>query len=376
MKKGFLHESPRPKLSSVIQHEIRGNQKFQPLPQPTGDAPYHLSLDEVLSNNEIQSIMDDGSIIFHCMGDTGGFKDPAPEQLVANGLENTKASFFYHLGDVVYYNGESQQYYSQFYEPYQHYQNPIFAIPGNHDGDPLPGGNEDSLFAFNRNFCADQLDAKKPSPDSGEVNKSPMVQPNVYWTLLAPYVTLIGLYTNVPEGGEVHPDQVAWFENELGSADKSKALIVALHHPLFSMDRFHSGGQAMLDLLDNAFDKTGVLPDAVLTGHVHNYQRFTRTHSNGKKVPYIVAGAGGYWHLHWMQQGVSELSLPEKVPDRNDVVLEKYCDDHHGFMRIQVTPKKLMGEYYIAPRPQESWHASESPTRFDSFESELQKKEN
>ena len=33
-----------------------------------------------------------------------------------------------------------------------------------------------------------------------------------------------------------------------------------------------------------------------------------------------------------------------------------------------------MGEYYIAPRPHESWHASESPTRFDSFESELQKK--
>jgi hypothetical protein len=154
LKKRFVHEGPRPNLLSVINHEIRGNQKFQPLPQPTGDAPYHLSLNEVLSSNEIQSIMDDGSITFHCMGDTGGVKDPAPQQLVANGLESTKASFFYHLGDVVYYNGESQQYYPQFYEPYQHYQNPIFAIPGNHDGDPLPGGTEQSLFAFNRNFCA------------------------------------------------------------------------------------------------------------------------------------------------------------------------------------------------------------------------------
>jgi len=83
-----------------------------------------------------------------------------------------------------------------------------------------------------------------------------MIQPNVYWTLLAPYVTLIGLYTNVPEGGEIHPDQVTWFENELGSADKSKALIVALHHPVFSMDKFHCGSQAMLDLLDSAFDET------------------------------------------------------------------------------------------------------------------------
>jgi hypothetical protein len=77
MKKGFLHECPRPKLLSVIKHEIRGNQKFQPLPEATGVAPYHLSLSEVLSSNEIQSNIDDGSITFHCVGDTGGVKEPA-----------------------------------------------------------------------------------------------------------------------------------------------------------------------------------------------------------------------------------------------------------------------------------------------------------
>ena len=130
----------------------------------------------------------------------------------------------------------------------------------------------------------------------------------------------------------------------------------------------------MLDPLDNGFEKTGVIPDAIFTGHVHNYQRFTRTHSTGKKVPYIVAGAGGYWHLHWMQQGVTQMSLPEKVPDRDDVVLEKYSDDHHGFMRIHVTPNKLIGKYYVAPNPHESWYASGSPTQSDSFE--LQRKEN
>jgi acid phosphatase type 7 len=376
MKAGFLHEDLRPRLTSVKKHLPRGNQKFQPLPDPTGDAPYHLLLEDVLSHTEIQKIKDERNIIFHCVGDTGGVKDPAPQQLVANGIESTRASIFYHLGDVVYYNGESEEYYPQFYEPYQYYQNPIFAIPGNHDGDPLPGGDEESLFAFNRNFCADPKDAKKPSPDSGEVNKSPMIQPNVYWTLVAPYVTVIGLYTNVPEGGQVHSDQVSWFEKELKSADSNNALIVALHHPVFSMDKFHTGGQAMLDLLDNAFDKTGVIPDAVLTGHVHNYQRFTRTHSTGKEVPYIVAGAGGYWHLHWMQNDVSAMSLPEKVPDRDDVILEKYCDDHHGFMRLQVTPKKLIGNYYIAPNPQDSWHASTQPTPYDSFEFELNNGEN
>lgn len=373
MKEGFIHEPPRPNQVSVKTHSPRGNQKFQPLPYPTGAAPFHLPLEDVLSSSEIEKIQNDGSITFHCVGDTGGIKDPARQLLVAYGIENTQASFFYHLGDVVYYNGESKEYYPQFYEPYQHYQNPIFAIPGNHDGDPLPaiiGGGyvEGSLTAFKRNFCAS---SKAISPDAGDVDKSPMVQPNFYWTLIAPYVTIIGLYTNVPEGGEVHQDQIDWFENELKTADKDKALIVALHHPVFSLDRFHSGGQAMLDLLDNAFANSRRIPDAVFTAHVHNYQRFTRTHANEKKIPYIVAGAGGYWNLHWMQEGIKSMSLPAKLPDRDDVFLEKYCDDHHGFMRIQVTQKKIIGEYYISPNPQQSWHASQSPDLFDSFEVEL-----
>ncbi len=171
-------------------------------------------------------------------------------------------------------------------------------------------------------------------------------------------------------------EQITWFENELETADKSKAIIVALHHPVFSMDRMHSGSQAMLNLLDNAFEKTNVIPNAVFTAHVHNYQRFTRTYSSNsgsghKQVPFIVAGSGGYWNLHWMQNDVKSMSLPDGLPDRDDVVLEKYCDDHHGFMRINVTPDKLIGEYYTVPNPHESWHDSLNPTKFDTFEVDL-----
>ncbi len=35
-----------------------------------------------------------------------------------------------------------------------------------------------------------------------------------------------------------------------------------------------------------------VIPDAFLSGHAHNYQRYTRR-IGGKQVPYIVAGTGG-----------------------------------------------------------------------------------
>ena len=34
--------------------------------------------------------------------------------------------------------------------------------------------------------------------------------------------------------------------------------------------------------------------DVVFNGHVHNYQRFTRTRSNKQEVPYIVCGNGGH----------------------------------------------------------------------------------
>jgi hypothetical protein len=34
-------------------------------------------------------------------------------------------------------------------------------------------------------------------------------------------------------------------------------------------------------------------PDALLSGHAHLYQRFTRV-VNGRQVPYIASGSGGY----------------------------------------------------------------------------------
>ena len=62
-----------------------------------------------------------------------------------------------------------------------------------------------------------------------------------------------------------------------------------------------------------------------------------------------------------MQKDVKSMSLPVKIPERDDVVLEKYCDDRHGFMRINVMPSKIIGEYFTVPNPHESWHDSLNP---------------
>ena len=61
-------------MRSIIRHTPRGNQKFQDLPEPTGEAPYHLSLDKILSANQIKAITDSGSISFHAVGDSGGVR--------------------------------------------------------------------------------------------------------------------------------------------------------------------------------------------------------------------------------------------------------------------------------------------------------------
>ncbi len=55
------------------------------------------------------------------------------------------------------------------------------------------------------------------------------------------------------------------------------------------------GSRPTHDALDAAFAKAGRWADIVLAGHVHDYQRFTRkVASNGRQIPYLVAGAGGY----------------------------------------------------------------------------------
>ena len=339
---------------------LHTTQAFQPLPSPTGAPPYHLGLDSLIAADQLQAITASGKLLLHVAGDTGGVKSPEPQQIVANHMADDFASpdlsthpaLFYHLGDVVYYYGEAAEYYPQFYEPYAHYPAPIVAIPGNHDGDIAPTGPAaPSLAAFVENFCAA---SPAITPEAGDVARDAMTQPNVYFTLDTPFATIVGLYTNVPEGGEVDATQTAWFHNELATADTAKALIVATHHPIYSLDQHHGGSSKMSALLDDAFAATNRIPDLVFSAHVHDYQRFTRAFQ-GRALPYIVAGAGGYWNLHYMTRDYGyPIPLPLAVPG-TDLTLASYCDNRHGYMRLTCTARTVTGEYFTVPRPQEAW---------------------
>ncbi|WP_296615623.1 metallophosphoesterase [Sphingomonas sp.] len=338
--------------------------KFRPLPEPTGSAPFRLALESILSPAEMTTINAKKQLTFHLNGDMGGIKDAVPQELVAKGMEKSfdpaadasiNPSFLYITGDCVYFNGQKAEYYRQFYEPYEFYPRPIFAVAGNHDGENLDDDGSTSLDGFMRNFCAPQA---VHLPEALDSHRTAMIQPNVYWTLTTPLFNIVGLYSNVPEGGQIKEPQLDWYVNELKTLPTNVPLFVALHHPPYSADDHHSGSKRMIQVLDDAAAKAGRAPDMVLAGHVHNYQRLSRTNATGDVTPYLVTGAGGYHNLHHIMKVNHQAMITPVVLDRGDdqtVTLHSYMDDHHGFLVLSVTPDRIVGDYYHVPRPQEPY---------------------
>ncbi|MEO3406342.1 metallophosphoesterase [Mucilaginibacter sp. CAU 1740] len=329
--------------------------KFQPLPKPTGAYPYHLSIHDAVTG------VADNKIVFHMVGDTGSSRNPGSQRHIA-GLMATqfeqhtgenKPKFLYHLGDIVYHHGEAEKYYDQFFEPYSQYPAPIFAIAGNHDSDVNPAAETpyQSLDAFTSVFCDT---VSRPLALSREINRNSITQPNIYWTMDTPLATIIGLHTNVPKFGVVTDEQRDWFIEELKSADlrrPNKAIILCMHHAPYSADINHGASLPMIDFLEGVFEETGIRPDIVFSGHVHNYQRFHKHYSDGTVIPFIVAGTGGFDELHAVASTDNELFTADDARFDN-VNLECSCDTRHGFLKLEIEKVDaqitITGEYYTA----------------------------
>ena len=335
---------------------------LEPVPQPVGGAPEPiLTLAQVYGSSgeaKVQTIEQAQQIVFHSVGDTGSVAGPDTQSLVADKMvsdfdEESSAdvpSFFFHLGDVVYYFGEGTYYYDQFYEPFRNYPAPIVAIPGNHDGVVYPKDPAPTLDAFLRNFCAASPSA---SPDAGMLSRTTMIQPGVYFTFDAPFVRILGLYSNVLEdpgvissqGGTNSLDnrQITFLTTALKRVKSEKytgAVIVAVHHPPFTGGSSHGGSPQMLTDIDSACKAAGVWPHALFSGHAHNYQRYTRT-VNGMQIPFLVAGCGGHSPLSAMR---ATYRTPYKIDDT--LTLESYDDTDYGYMRMVVNAATLTIEFH------------------------------
>jgi 3',5'-cyclic AMP phosphodiesterase CpdA len=80
------------------------------------------------------------------------------------------------------------------------------------------------------------------------------------------------------------PTQAKWLVNAL-AASESRWKVAVFHQPAFSCS-FHDGDPRIVDRWVPIFERYGV--DLVLSGHDHNYQRFTVG-----STPYVVTGGGG-----------------------------------------------------------------------------------
>ncbi len=340
---------------------------LQPVPPPTLAAVEPiLELQAVFGSAgaaTIAAVEQSGQIVFHAVGDTGSVKGPSSQSLVADKMvsdftEDDPAdvpTFFFHIGDVVYNFGEAQYYYDQFYDPYRDYPAPIIAIPGNHDGEIYAGDPRPTLDAFLRNFCSA---SPEHTPEATGLVRTSMIEPGVFFTLEAPFVRILGLYSNVledpgvisSEGVKTSPvtdQQLNFLTAALTRAKSfSGAVIVAVHHPPFTYGTNHSGSPRMLQDLDKASQSAGFWPHAYLSAHSHNYQRYTRAIA-GIDIPYLVAGGGGHNVAKLQTSGNGNaLRTPMKV--NPTLTLENYDDSNYGYLRIVVDTINLRIEYHPA----------------------------
>jgi 3',5'-cyclic AMP phosphodiesterase CpdA len=195
------------------------------------------------------------------------------------------------------------------------------------------------------------------TPESGGLIRTAMTEPAVYFALEAPLVTIICLYSNVledpgvisSEGDKTSPVddlQLAFLASALAKAkSRGGATIVVTHHPPFSGGEAHGGSPRMLADIDKACQQAGYWPHVHLSGHAHNYQRFTRS-VKGFDIPYVVCGNGGHALSAMRKVGGLPLRTPLQVTP--SLILENYDDQDYGYLRIVADAKQLRVEFHDA----------------------------
>jgi len=335
------------------------SQKLGPIPKPSRDP--QMDLAEIIGTQGVQEIQNAGSIRFHATGDTGRPTPSTSQEDVslamtrdystAQGAKNP--AFFLHLGDVIYGTHKDLLFRDEFYRPYKNYPGKIIALAGNHDGEVFANTDPTPLKAFLANFCAKSA-VIPPIADQVRIMRATMTQPGVYWQLNAPFLQIIGLYSNIAEGpgylvgAKNDQSQVTWLTSALSQiakgrkAGKRLALIIAVHHPPYS-NGGHSGSREMLAAINAACDTAGVVPDALLSGHAHNYQhhsRYVTVQGKDLRIPYIVAGCGGH----------NDSSVdPATGARQGDTSYDKSMKGY-GYLDITVSANKLVIDMWAVPK--------------------------
>jgi len=335
-------------------------------PPTRGDGKMDLA--DLIGQTEVNNILTSKSIEFLAAGDTGlgdhteqsTVVDTMSEEFIPTNPGNG-ATFFMHLGDIIYGPQKQSNYAGKFYRPNMSWLKPapgiaglILGIPGNHDGEVRDPDDKPSLGAFLENFCTQNPEM------AASFNVTMPNQPGPYWWLSAPFLDVIGLYSNAAEDSgtlgidDADTKQQKWLEDTLKkiAAERQsgrKALVFATHHTpynrgLSATGKGHPGSPDMLLQIDAACRNADVWPDMFISGHSHNYQRYMRSKvvdGRTRTIPYLIGGAGGHG---------SEPVATNFGNKSNDVTYEAGLGatdqaDVYGYLRIRASTSVIQSTF-------------------------------
>jgi Calcineurin-like phosphoesterase len=244
------------------------------------------------------------------MGDTGegDHSQYAVVPVLLNAGRGT--SFLTIISDVIYPIGNVNEYVDKFFRPYQDYDAPIYAIPGNHDW-------YDELGGFMRHFCgAEPLPDERPPGRSlgarlrdllwrppsvlasGTLEQAAALRgkpsqqgpvPAPYWTIDTPAVRFVGIDTGII--GNIDGDQGDWLRRV--STDDPRPKILLTGKPLYVDNEHHPGVVAGRDFtVDDVVRDPAANYVAAIGGDIHNYQRYP-VRVGDRTIQYVVSGGGG-----------------------------------------------------------------------------------
>jgi hypothetical protein len=242
---------------------------------------------------------------FLVLGDTGE-GDESQFALVPPLLESGKDTHFMVIcSDVVYPDGDVNEYLKKFCHPYKDCPKPIYALPGNHDWyDGLNGfmvhfcGAEPSERSLGRNWILRRLwrKAARVKPEVLERCHTLRPEPEDYLKQPGPYfaidtgpLRIVSIDTGI--NGQLDRDQGEWLRWVSSNSPKPKILLTG--KPIYVDNEHHPGdiedGAMKVDDIVRAGEHNYV---ATIGGDIHNYQRYPIKVGN-RTIQYIVSGGGG-----------------------------------------------------------------------------------
>jgi hypothetical protein len=235
-------------------------------------------------------------------GDSSQFALVEPLRSRSDGVD-----FTFVASDVVYPAGDVNDYRRKFYFPYRDLRHPIYAIPGNHDWDD--GG----LFGFMFHFCGQSEPPpgvpaavpralrpiwRKPAAIEPETRECRALreadgaqahQPGSYFAIETGPLLVVGIDLGLC--GRLDREQGAWLASLSGTDPRPKLLVTS--RPIYADGRYDPGAIEGGGTIDGIVRDPACNYVAVVSGEIHNYQRYPVAVEGGRTIQYVVCGAGG-----------------------------------------------------------------------------------